>query len=302
MECAVPPNWDDMKTFLAVARAETLSGAGSLLKADPATVGRRIARLESALGYVLFSKSQQGYVLTAQGQQLLPHAVRLEQTMLEANDDMRGKGRELSGQIRLGAPDGSANYLLPQVCAAIAAQNPELEIQIVALPRIFNLSKREADMALTVSQPTAGRLVVQKVTDYKLHLAASDSYLAQHPPITALDDLRNHAIVGYIPEMIYDRELDYLSGAAFERVALASNSASVQLNFIRQGGGVGVVHDFALPAVQGVSKVLESHFSLTRSFYLIRHEDDQRVARLTRFAQLLAEGVRQEVARLESRA
>ena len=294
------PNWDDIKTFLAVARAETLSGAGSLLKADPATVGRRVARLEAALGYVLFTKSQQGYVLTAQGQRLLPHAVRLEQTMLEAGEDMSGKGQELSGQIRLGAPDGSANFLLPQVCAAIAKDNPELEIQIVALPRIFNLSKREADMALTVSQPTAGRLVVQKVTDYKLHLAAADSYLAQHPPITKFEDLSQHAIVGYIPEMIYDRELDYLSGAAFERVTLASNSASVQLNFIRQGGGVGVVHDFALPAVQGVSKVLEESFSLTRSFYLIRHEDDQRVARLTKFAQLLAEGVRQEVARLES--
>ncbi len=296
------PNWDDMKTFVAVARAETLSGAGTLLRADPATVGRRIARLERALGFVLFTKSPQGYVLTAQGQRLMPHAVRLEQTMLEANEDMSGKGQDLSGQIRLGAPDGSANYLLPQVCAAIAADNPELEIQIVALPRIFNLSKREADMALTVSQPTAGRLVVQKVTDYKLHLAAADSYLAKHPPITTLDDLRMHRIVGYIPEMIYDKELDYLSGAAFEQVALASNSASVQFNFIRQGGGVGVVHDFALPAVQGVSKVLAERFSLTRSFYLIRHEDDQRVARLTRFAQLLSEGVRAEVSRLESQA
>ena len=51
------PNWDDMKTFLAVARAETLSGAGTLLRADPATVGRRIARLEASLGYVLFTKS-----------------------------------------------------------------------------------------------------------------------------------------------------------------------------------------------------------------------------------------------------
>ena len=82
-------------------------------------------------------------------------------------------------------------------------------------------------------------------------------------------------------------------------MALASNSVSVQINWIRQGGGVGVVHDFALPAVTGVRKVLTDQFSLTRSFYLVRHEDDRRIERLNRFAALLSEGVRREVARLE---
>jgi len=86
------PNWDDMRSFLAVARAETLSAAASLLKADPATVGRRVARLEEALDEVLFVKSPQGYRLTAQGQKLLSHAVRLEQTMLDAREDLGGQG------------------------------------------------------------------------------------------------------------------------------------------------------------------------------------------------------------------
>ena len=89
----------------------------------------------------------------------------------------------MTGQIRIGAPDGCANYLLPQVLAAICDANPGLEVQIVALPRVFNLSKREADMAIAVSRPTAGRLTVQKLTDYRLHLAASQEYLASAPPI-----------------------------------------------------------------------------------------------------------------------
>ncbi|WP_438990103.1 LysR family transcriptional regulator [Lentibacter sp.] len=292
------PNWDDMRSFLAVARAETLSGAAALLKADPATVGRRVARLEEALDEVLFAKSPQGYRLTAQGQKLLSHAVRLEQTMLDAREDLGGQGADLSGQIRIGAPDGCANFLLPQVCAAITAENPELDIQIVALPRIFNLSKREADMAITVSRPEAGRLLVQKLVDYKLHLAAAEDYLAQHPEILNMAALSHHRFVGYIPDMIFDKELDYLSGTPFERVTLASNSAAVQLNILRQGGGVGVVHDFALPAAPNLRKILPQAFSLKRSFYLIRHEDDRRVARLARFADRLSEGVREEMLRL----
>ena len=54
------PHWDDLKIFLAVARTDSLSGAGRHLKIDPATVGRRIARLEEALGSPLFVKSPQG--------------------------------------------------------------------------------------------------------------------------------------------------------------------------------------------------------------------------------------------------
>lgn len=292
--------WDDLKVFLAVARAESLSGAGRVLKVDPATVGRRVARLEADYGAPLFAKSPSGYALSDAGQRLLVHAERVEQAMEEAADEMAGQSGGLSGQIRVGAPDGCANFLLPQVCAAITAANPDLEVQIVALPRLFNLTRREADMVVAVSPPNAGRLTVQKITDYKLHLAASVKYLRQHAPITDLADLQDHRIVGYIPDMIFDKELDYLSEAGLSRVDLASNSVPVQLNWIRLGGGVGVVHDFALPWTRGVRKLLTDRFSLTRSFYLVRHADDRRLERQNRFAAALVEGLRAEVTRLEA--
>jgi len=292
-------HWDDLKIFLAVAREESLSGAGKRLKLDPATAGRRIARLEEELGATLFAKSPQGYALTEAGQRLTRHAELAEQAMLAAEEDIRGRSGQLSGQIRLGAPDGVANFLLPQVCSAIVGENPDLEIQIVALPRLFNLSRREADMAITVSPPTAGRLTVQKVSDYHLHLAASESYLQAAPPIRGPEDLKGHRMIGYIPDMIFDKELDYLGELGVERVSLASNSVAVQFNWIRQGGGLGIVHDFALPSAQGVRRVLEREISLTRSFYLVRHLDDTRLERMNRFAAALTDGLRREIARLE---
>ena len=292
--------WDDLRIFLAVARTESLSGAGRVLKVDPATVGRRIARLEENLGAPLFAKSPQGYAMTDAGQRLLAHAERAEAAMGAAVEELAGQAGALSGQIRIGAPDGCANFLLPQVCAAIMVDNPDLEVQIVALPRVFNLSKREADMAIGVSPPAAGRLTVQKITDYRLHLAASRRYLRRHAPIRSLEDLQAHRMVGYIPDMIFDKELDYLTGIGVERVQLASNSVSVQFNWIRQGGGIGIVHDFAIPSARGLVKVLPDQVSLTRSFYLIRHADDRRMDRLNRFALALAEGLKREVARLES--
>lgn len=294
--------WDDLRLFLAVARAQSLSGAGKVLRLDPATLGRRVARLEKTLEVGLFVKSPQGYTLTDAGQRLMERAETAEQAMRQALAGVVQTSEALAGQIRIGAPDGCANFLLPQVCARIAAQNPGLDIQIVALPRVFNLSRREADMAIGVSMPTAGRLVVQKVTDYHLHLAASEAYLAAHPVIGSKADLKGHQIVGYIPDMIFDRELDYLADLGVARVPLASNSVSVQVQMVRQGGGVGVVHDFSLPFVPGVRRILTDEISLRRSFYLIRHADDQHNRRLTRFAEALSAGLRAEVLELEANA
>ncbi len=293
-------NWDDLRLFLAVAREQSLSGAGKLLRLDPATLGRRMARLEKTMQAVLFVKSPSGYALTEAGVQLLSRAEAAEQAMRQATADVVVPSDQLAGQIRIGAPDGCANYLLPQVCARLVADNPGLDIQIVALPRVFNLSRREADMAIGVSAPTAGRLVVQKIADYQLHLAAADSYLAARPAIRTVADLQGHRLVGYIPDMIFDRELDYLAELGMTRVPLASNSVSVQVNMIRQGGGVGIVHDFSLPATPGVTRILTGDVHLSRAFYLIRHEDDRRNLRLSRFAEALAQGVRADVAKLEA--
>ncbi len=295
-------SWDDLRIFLAVARGESLSAAGRVLRMDPATVGRRVARLEQSMGAPLFAKSAQGYALTEAGTRLVAHAEAAEQAFSLASEAVRGRSEGLSGQIRIGAPDGCANFLLPQVCARISEANPDLEVQIVALPRVVNLSRREADMAIAVSPPTAGRLLVQKITDYRLHLAASADYLASSAPIRSREDLRHHRLVGYIPDMIFDKELDYLSDLGVERVPLASNSVSVQFHWLRQGAGLGIVHDFALPAAPGLKLVLTHEVSLIRSFYLVRHADDRRLERMNRFAEALTHGMRSELARLEGLA
>jgi DNA-binding transcriptional LysR family regulator len=101
-------DWDDLRVFLAVARSESLSGAGRRLKIDPATVGRRIARLEDAMAVRLFAKTPQGYALTEEGTRLLAHAERAETAVEGASEALSGP-EGLTGQIRIGAPDGCAN-------------------------------------------------------------------------------------------------------------------------------------------------------------------------------------------------
>lgn len=292
-------NWDDLRFFLTVARGESLSAAAKTLRVDPGTVGRRIARLETSVGAALFTKTPQGYLLAEAGHRLLPHAERVESEIGGATDDLRNDA-SLSGTVRIGAPDGCANYLLPQVTRDLVAANPGLDVQVLALPRIVNLSRREADFAISVSRPSAGRLTVQKIADYRLHLAAHRDYLTANTPITCIGDLRAHRIVGYIPDMIFDRELDYLSELGMKGPSFASNAVSVQLNWLNSGAGIGIVHDFAMPFAPDLVRVLPDRIALTRTFWLVRHAEDRRVDRLTMLAEGIGDGLRREITRLEA--
>ncbi|MCH2165740.1 MAG: LysR family transcriptional regulator [Marinovum sp.] len=293
-------NWDDLRIFLATARAETLSGAGRVLRCDAATVARRLARLEERLGQTLFVKSPGGYALTDAGVRLLPAAEAAEQAAQAAVDAVGDAEEGLSGQVRIGAPDGCANYLLPQICARLVRDNPGLELQILAVPRVVNLSKREADLAISVSRPSGGRLLSQKIAEYHLTLAASEAYLAGRAPILSRDDLIGHLLVGYIPDMIFDAELDYMSEAGLEAAHVASNSAAVQVNFLRQGAGIGLTHAFALPSAPELRRVLPDEIVLKRSFYLVRHADDKQRRLLSEVASRLAQEMRSEIAQLEA--
>jgi DNA-binding transcriptional LysR family regulator len=295
--------WDDLRVFFHVAEAASLTNAAKTLRMDPATLSRRITRLEGDMNARLFVKSPQGYALTDAGTRLLDHVEGMNRAVRSAQGEVTDQADQLSGSIRIGAPDGSANYLLPQVCAELCDENPSLDIQIVALPRVLNLSKQEADMAITVSPPNAGRLSVQKISDYSLHLAATRDYLASHPIIETIGDLKHHRLIGYINDLIFDDELDYIGELGQNiRAPLTSNSFSVQLNWARRGAGVCIVHDFAIPTFPDLQRILMDEISLKRAFYLVRHHDDRKVERLNRVADQLIAKLRLEIKRLETAA
>ncbi len=174
-------HWDDMRIFLSVARTESLSAAAKALRLDPATVGRRIARLEARHGRGSFREVPARIRATAAGERLCTHAEAAEQAMSGAAIRGAGRGRNPDRHH----PPWRTGWLCDLPFAPCHPRNhgrqPGLTVQIIALPRVFNLSKREADMAISVSRPRTGRLKIQKISDYSLHLAASRDYLRRAP-------------------------------------------------------------------------------------------------------------------------
>ena len=285
--------WDDLRVFLAVARHSRLQTAGRTLGLDPTTAGRRIAALEAALGAKLFDRSPEGYALTEAGRGLVEHAQAMESVAGAAAEEIGGHADRLSGTIRIGAPDGASNYLLVDACDELSRDNPDLQVQVVALPRLFSLSKREADLAISVSPPTAGRLTVRKIADYRLRLYARADLVAGLGPVRSMADLRDLRGIGYISDMIFDKELDYYALLGREtEPSLTSNSLIVQLGWCRRGVGICILPEFVARTYPELVALLPDDIRMTRSFYLVRHQDDARVARINRMAEVVVEWMR----------
>ena len=273
--------WDDLKFFLAVARSGQLTTAAKGLKVDNATVARRIRALETALDARLFDRNPKGYSLTEVGQRLLPSAEAMETLTLEAQAQVQGRDESLEGVVRLGAPDGFGSFFLAPRIHKLARRHPKLEIQLVAMPRVFSLSKREADVSIAITRPTSGRLMIAKLTDYQLHLYASADYLKENPPIAQLEDLKQQTMIGYISELIFDPKLDYMPILGRKVVPqISSTNLIAQLNATLAGAGICILPDFLAGAQSGLQPVLRQSFSLSRTFWIVSHENTATLRRI----------------------
>lgn len=286
-------NWDDYRYFLAVARTGTLSLAGQQLAVDHATVGRRVKALETALKTNLFDRSSQGYTLTDEGQKLVSLAETMESGAISAQTEFGGEGDQISGIVRIGAPEGLSTVILSECVSELCQAHPRLEIQLVAMPRTFSLSKREADIAIAVSPPASGRLKFCKISDYTLHLYGTRNFLATCPPINSVHDLKKIRGIGYVPEFIYDKELDYIPLVAPDiKPHLTSTSVHVQLEATLANGGVCILHDFMAEKYPELVRVLPEEVSFTRTFWYIVHEDYAKLQRIRVVSDSLLDHIR----------
>jgi len=282
-------NWDDVRIFLAVARAGQILGAARRLGLNHATVGRRLDALEAALGARLFLRRPAGCEPTAEGARFLDVAERMEREVLEAGALLGGQDVALSGTVRIGAPDGFGTAFLASRLGAFAERHPAITLQLVPVPRAFSISRREADIAVTVERPREGRLVARKLTDYALGLYASQGYLDRFGAPSDLGELRSHRLVGHVDDLLYSPGLDYGRELVAEWPSrFEVSSALGQREAVAAGAGIGILHRFLARGRSELVPVLPEH-EVRRTYWLVTHEDTRGLARVRAVADFIAE-------------
>lgn len=280
-------SWNDLQYFLAVARTGQLSSAARSLRTSHVTVSRHIEQLEFTLKAKLFERNPRGYELTTIGRRLVEAAERIEAEAERLQLDISDSGSQLRGLVRLSAPEGISNFFFVDRLTEFAELHPHIVVELLTIQQIMALSRKEADVAITLDPPKAGPYVSKKIIDYTLHIYATRDYLAKHPPITSKKQLPEHFFIGYIQDLVFSPGLDYMRDILPGlRPNFQSTSISAQLKATLCGRGLCILPHFIAQGFPELEIVLADDVELKRGYWLTCHNDvadAQRVGSLMNF-------------------
>jgi DNA-binding transcriptional LysR family regulator len=276
---AMDPDWNDLRIFLAVARLGRISAAGDRLAIEHTTVSRRIDRLESSLGLVLFDRRRTGYSLTEAGASLLPHAERMETALHSAIDESRGA--HVEGPVRIGTPEAFGILVLAPSLVALRDSYPGLQVQLMAQPQFPSLVTREVEILVTLEPPEVGRYKVARIAQVEYFLYCSPGYRDAHPEIRAPGDLARAEFIDYILDgSVTDRyrvleELIPLPSRVFTSTSVLAQRAAA-------AAGLGLVLLTPYVAERGddLVRVFPGEPMATRSLWIAAPEDLLRIRRV----------------------
>lgn len=277
-------NWDDLKLFLAVARAGSLSGAARKLGVNHSTVYRRIAGFEDGLGARLFDRLPTGYALTAAGEEVLAAAERVEANIVALDRSVTGRDRAVAGRVRIAATDFLARWLLPRPLTEFRASYPGIEIELLVGNEALDLSRRETDVALRISNAPPEALVGRRMGELRFAVYASRTYLAARGDV----ELHAHDWIGFdASHRPLAEQFDKLVPGV--EPGMRSNSVACVVDLVTAGSGLAI-----LPcAVAADDPLLEQVAALPGTFaldlWLLTHEDLRRTVRIRALMDFLAD-------------
>jgi DNA-binding transcriptional LysR family regulator len=285
-------NADNLRYFLEVARAGRLSDASRVLEVDHTTVGRRITALERSLGERLFDRAPSGWRLTEAGKRLMPRAEAVESAVIAAYDTQGATADILTGSIRIATTDGFGAFIIAPKLVELKKAHPHLGVELVTATVHNAVSERHFDVAVTLERPTSRAVRSDALAYYDLGLYATREYLASHPPIGAVADLRAHTLIWYVnalmdvePLRIFD-ELPHIQ-------TVHAQISNITGHWLAARSGLGVA---PLPAYIGngderLVRVLPDSFNVRRLYWLVVPRELERLERVRTVCAFLQETV-----------
>lgn len=234
-------DWNLYRSFLAVMREGSLSGAARVLGMTQPSLGRHIRELEAALDVALFTRSPQGLTPTDLARELLPHAEAMATASSALQRASQTRPGRISGVVRISASEVVGAELLPDILTRFHTHYPDVRVELVLTNRRTNLLRKEADIAVRMVRPTQLALVAHRAGQIPLGIYAHQDYIARRGQPTVPADLSRHSLIGFDQEQPYIRRLRPFSlPYRREDFSLRTDSDLAALAALRAGFGIGL--------------------------------------------------------------
>lgn len=299
------PAWDDLRYFLAFARAGSMQAAAKALGVNLSTVQRRIAELEERVGRQLVERHVGSYRLTALGEELRPAAEGVEAAVAAFERDLAARDKGLTGTIRLTCGSGVAACLRRSpLIDAFHARYPGLLVELVISDRILDLSKGEAEIAIRVAIREGGSadesLIRRKIADVTWSVYASSSYLERYGRPDGPEGLKGHLVIGC------DGPIADYPGARWQRSVAHQATVATRCDHwqglmlaLKTGAGLAALPHFQGENESDLVRVIDD-IGVVLPCSLFMHHDMQRTPRVRAFADFVSSEIKSFRALLSS--
>ena len=295
-------DWALVKSFLAVLDAGSLMGAARQIGAQQPTLSRHIAELEAQLQAPLFERTGRGVTPTVAALAIADAARQMQAGADTLARALAGRRDATTGTVRISTSAVAAVWLLPPLLSALQAEEPGIQIELIASNALTNLLRREADIAVRMVRPAQTSLIARKLGEVAIVAAAHDSYLARAGTPRAPADLLQHRLIGYDSD---DQLLRGFAAMGFavtrEHFALRTDNQVAYGRLVAAGAGIGFVAAYNLAHWPGVRPLLPMLKIPPLPCWLAVHREIRSNRVVRRVYDYLAEAIPRELGASRSR-
>ncbi|MBV9418362.1 MAG: LysR family transcriptional regulator [Alphaproteobacteria bacterium] len=286
------PKWETYRSFLAVMTEGSLSAAARKLGLTQPTLGRHIDELEEALGQSLFTRSQAGLIATQAARELLPHAHAMASAADALIRTASGTEREERGTVRVTASVFIGSEVMPAILTRFREKHPAIAVELVLSDLSQDLLRREADIAVRMVQPKQDALIARKIGSITIGLFGHRDYLARSGTPQTLEDVADHAIIGFDKETAFERGLKEVGlPLAREMFSLRVDSDPARINALRVGYGLGLCQIGVARRDPDLVHLLPKAIRIDLPLWLCMHKDLKDTRRVRLLFDHLVEGL-----------
>ncbi|MBS0420946.1 MAG: LysR family transcriptional regulator [Proteobacteria bacterium] len=286
--------WDDIRFFLAVARARSLSAAARVLGVGHVTVGRRVAVLERRLGVKLLNRTPEGFSVTPAGQAILGQCAAMESAALDLERIAAGRDSLAAGTVRLTTTEALAHRVMAPAIATLRKSHPALQVDLMIGVRTLDIARRDADLAVRFARPTAPELVCRKLGEVGFSLYASPSYLSRCGSPTRGAGLAGYDLITFTGAPAATSP--FFMGEALEgaRVAVRCDNPLIQVEAAAQDVGIAELACCLGDECAGLVRIWPDEPPALRTAWLVVHQDLRRSARIRVVTSAIVETFRRQ--------
>jgi DNA-binding transcriptional LysR family regulator len=273
-------DWDELKLFLQVARAQSFSAAADNGSPSQSTMSRRIQNLERELGVELFHRTVQGIMLTPTAEAILQLVTEME-SRVKLIEARAAQEKALSGNIRLAVSDGIGGYWLPPRMKEFHRRYPSITVEIICSPSMPEPGAKGTDIALSWHQPEDPDAVILSENKMILRPVASIEYLKTYGVPKSLDDLKHHRLCDHLH---YPKNEEWKAWANIveesKNVSYRTNSSWALGEATKNGVGISLQPIGVLNREPNLRLVELNGYSTSLRFWLSCHKKIKDIPRI----------------------